>query len=150
MTLFCDLDGVLADFDNGVKAVTDHYPHELPIGKMWKALANADDFYYNLEFMHDALELWEFIAPYNPVILTGLPMGKWAPGQKKRWVGDKLGWDVPIITCMARDKHTYAEPGDILIDDRLKAKEPWLSVGGVFVHHTSAVETIAELKSYGY
>ena len=25
---------------------------------------------------------------------------------------------VPIITCMARDKHKHMKPGDVLVDDR--------------------------------
>ena len=39
--LFLDLDGVLADFDRGVHAVTGARPEELPLKTMWAALADA-------------------------------------------------------------------------------------------------------------
>ena len=37
-------------------------------------------------------------------ILTGLPLGAWAPEPKKRWVARMLGAHVPVVTCMSRDK----------------------------------------------
>lgn len=35
MTLFLDLDGVLADFDRGVETVTGKRPQDLPLKTMW-------------------------------------------------------------------------------------------------------------------
>src|SRR5918912_1948303 len=143
MKLFLDLDGVLADFDRGVKAVTGKRPEELPLREMWRALAKAPDFYNTLEFMHDAEELWEFCRPFRPTILTGLPLGSWAPAQKERWVRRMLGADVPIITCMSRDKHRHSGPGHVLVDDRASAAAAWQRAGGTFIHHVSAERSIA-------
>ena len=53
----------------------------------------------------------------QPTILTGLPLGKWAAPQKVAWAAEHFP-GVPIITCMARDKHKHMEPGDVLVDDR--------------------------------
>ena len=150
MELFLDLDGVLADFDRGVKAVTGKRPEELPMKVMWRELSRHADFFGTLEFMHDAQELWAFCAPHNPTILTGLPLGSWAPEQKRRWVANMLGPHVPVITCMARDKHSYSGPGKVLVDDREKAREPWERAGGIFLLHTSAATTIAALQKLGF
>lgn len=148
--LFLDLDGVLADFDAGVLAVTGRRPDDLPSAAMWRALAGEPDFYGMLEPMPDAWMLWQFCAPHAPTILTGVPRGIWASEQKRRWVAQRLGADVPVITCMARDKHRHAIPGAVLVDDRESARVPWETVGGIFVRHTSAGVSIAALKDIGF
>lgn len=148
--LFLDLDGVLADFDRGVVAVTGRRPEALPMTAMWRALSRHPDFFGTLEFMHDAQELWASCAPHRPTILTGLPLGSWAPAQKTRWVARMLGADVPVITCMARDKARYGGPGTVLVDDRAKARAPWEAAGGTFILHTSAADSIAALAALGF
>jgi len=150
MKLFLDLDGVLADFDRGVEAVTGKRPDQLSVRQMWKALAREPDFYGTLDMMHDAQVLWEFCEPYQPTILTGLPLGDWAPGQKRRWVAAMLGADVPVITCMTRDKHRFSGPGHVLVDDRVGTRDPWEAAGGIFILHTQAARSIAELKLLGF
>jgi hypothetical protein len=148
--LFLDLDGVLADFDRGVEAVTGRRPDQLSTRTMWRALAAEPDFFGTLEMMRDALDLWHFCKPFEPVILTGLPFGHWAPAQKRRWVRRMLGEEVPVITCLSRDKHRYAAPGAVLVDDRPSLREPWERAGGIFVLHKSAAQSIADLTRLGF
>lgn len=150
MTLFLDLDGVLADFDRGVWEVTGKRPERLPRKALWAALARAPGFFETLAFMADPEILWRFCAPHRPTILTGLPLGAWAPEQKRRWVARMLGAHVPIITCMARDKPSYAGPGRVLVDDRASVRASWESQGGTFVHHVSAEASIAALRRIGF
>ncbi|HWX47861.1 MAG TPA: hypothetical protein VNZ61_07400 [Roseomonas sp.] len=148
--LFLDLDGVLADFDRGVKAVTGKRPEELSVKAMWSALAQAPRFFETLEFMADAEALWRFCAPHRPTILTGLPLGAWAPEQKRRWVARMLGADVPVITCMSREKPRWSGPGCVLVDDRVSTREGWERKGGTFIHHLSAHRSIAALRRLGF
>ncbi|WP_207538504.1 HAD family hydrolase [Sabulicella rubraurantiaca] len=150
VALFLDLDGVLADFDRGVLAVTGRRPEELPLKTMWAALSRAPAFFDTLEFMEDAEVLWRFCAPHKPTILTGLPLGSWAPEQKRRWVARMLGAHVPIITCMSRDKPRWSGRGHVLVDDRASAREGWERKGGTFIHHRSARESIAALQELGF
>ena len=147
--VYVDLDGVLADFNNGVKKVTGKYPNQLKLGYMWKRLAAVNDFYANLDWMFDGRDLWNYVKRHNPSILTGIPRGNWAPGQKKRWCGENLGFDVPVITLFASDKHLHSGPNHVLIDDRIKTKDSWENAGGIFVHHTSTATTIPMLKKMG-
>lgn len=148
--LFLDLDGVLADFDRGVEAVTGRRPEALRVPEMWRALSRAPAFFETLHWMHDAERLWRFCAPHAPTILTGLPLGAWAPEQKRRWVARRLGAHVPVIACMSRDKPRHAGPGHVLVDDRADARAGWEAAGGVFVHHTGADASIAALRALGF
>ena len=60
-----------------------------------------------------------------------------------------------MITCMSRDKAkkgAEATPEGrtmLLIDDRDSIREAWERMGGVFVHHRSARESIEKLRVLG-
>lgn len=148
-TLYLDLDGVLADFDRGVLELTGAHPWELEPRVLWSSAARHGAFFEELAFMEDALELWEHCRPYSPVILTGLPRGRWAAPQKRAWVARMLGEHVEVITCMSADKPKWSGPGRVLVDDREKTLAPWEEQGGVFIHHHSAAESIAALEALG-
>jgi hypothetical protein len=49
---------------------------------------------------------------------------------------------------MARDKRDHAKEGDVLVDDQTRHRERWEEVGGVFIHHRSAQQSIAELRQF--
>ena len=149
--LFLDCDGVLADFDTGATRVLGMAPREFEkkfgLGKFWSKLARDEDFYATLPLMRDARQLFDAVAHLDPIILTGLPRGNWAAGQKVRWAAEHFP-GTRIITCMARDKRDHAERGDILVDDQLRHRERWEETGGLFIHHRSAADTLAELAEH--
>lgn len=149
--LFLDCDGVLADFDAGARKVLGMGIREFDErhGKreFWRRLARAEDFYATLPEMPDARELFDAVKHLRPTILTGLPLGNWAAPQKVRWAAEHFP-GVPIITCMARDKYRHMNPGDVLVDDREDHRGKWEDAGGVFVHHRSARESLAELAEF--
>ncbi|SVE39566.1 uncharacterized protein METZ01_LOCUS492420, partial [marine metagenome] len=67
------MDGVLADFDQGVKDMiggkfSDARWDELPV-----------DFFLKLPPMKDASKLWGFIGKYEPFILTAIPRDSRGP-----------------------------------------------------------------------
>lgn len=156
MKLFLDLDGVLADFDRAVTALFGRPPSALPPGLMWGRLAKAPDFYNTLPWMLDGRELWNWCRPFEPTILTGLPLGKWAEPQKRAWCQRELGNDVTVITCMSKEKHLKAREAVgpdlpmVLVDDRLKLREDWEAAGGIFVHHLDTSTSIAQLRELGF
>lgn len=68
--------------------------------------------------MPDMAELWSYVEPYRPIVLTGVPsMVAEAPDNKRAWVGKHLGGDVEVRCCRSNEKCLHARPGDILIDD---------------------------------
>ena len=146
--LFLDADGVLADFDLGARKLLAMKPKEFIAkhgrGTFWKRLANAKNFYGTLPEMPDARLLFDAVKHLEPTILTGLPLGRWAAPQKVEWAAGHFP-GVPIITCMAADKHKHMHPGDVLVDDREKHREAFEAAGIVFVHHKSAGESLRQL-----
>ncbi len=147
--LFLDCDGVLADFEGGAQQLFGMSPAKAQArfgrGGFWKKIAAHGDFYNALEPLSDAALLVDAVRPLDPIILTGLPLGQWAEPQKRRWA-ERHFPGLPVITCMARDKHCHGAPGDVLVDDTVRNGEAWQRMGGVFVHHESAARTLAELR----
>lgn len=151
--IYLDCDGVLADFDKGAEAILGMPPavfeKRYNPGLFWKRLAQADDFFANLEPLPDAYELYDAVKHREPVILTGMPRGDWAGPQKRRWA-ERHFPGVEIITTMAALKREHCHPGDVLVDDRVKHRHLWIEAGGVFVHHTNARSSIEKLRALGY
>ncbi len=149
--LYLDCDGVLADFDKGATAVLGLHPRAFEkrhgIRRFWQKLATAPDFYFGLPLRPDAMELFDAVRHLDPIILTGLPGGNWAADQKVRWAAQYFP-GTRIITTMARDKRDHAKEGDVLVDDQLKHRHLWEEVGGVFIHHRNAKDTLDQLALY--
>ena len=154
--IYCDMDGVLADFDNGIKDMIGGKFSD----KRWDEL--PDDFFLQLEPMPDAQKLWDFIGKYDPFILTATPRSERGPIAAratedktrfmKRWFGVGANRMYPV---MRADKMRFAKDGrdgrpNLLIDDHIKNIQQFKSAGGIGVHHKSASKTISELKDIGY
>ena len=146
--LFLDADGVLADFDGGARQLLGMHARAFEAkhgrGAFWKRLAKAQSFYGSLPKMPDADLLFDAVKHLRPTILTGLPLGDWAAPQKVKWAAEHFP-GVPIITCMARDKHKHMKPGDVLIDDRENHRPAYEAAGVVFIHHKNAEDSLRQL-----
>lgn len=150
--IYLDCDGVLADFDAGFQHRFGDEPraYEEKHGskQFWHVIRASGDFYQALPLMHDAVDLFSAVEHLRPVILTGCPFGGWAELQKMRW-RDKHFPGIPMVTCMSKNKRDYCKPGDFLIDDYLKYRDLWTEAKGTFIHHTSAADSIRQLKDWG-
>lgn len=150
--LFLDCDGVLADFESAAERIFGMPTHiarqKLGLHRFWLTLRDQPSFYGTLPLMPGAMTLFNAVRHLHPVLLTGCPMGGWAEPQKHAWAAQHFP-GTKIITCMARDKRLHMQPGDILVDDTLKHRHLWEEAGGLFVHHISAVSTLARLAALG-
>lgn len=153
--LYLDSDGVLADFDKTANAYlgmpTREYEKLFGADAFWAKLAEIEDFFFSLDLMPDAQELYDAVKHLDPIILTGAPsqLGERAHLEKIRWAEKKFGPKQRIITCSSKNKYTYCKPGDIIVDDWPKHRKLWEDAGGIWVPHTSTKETIAHLINLG-
>ncbi len=168
-TIYCDLDGVLADFHSAVtKVMRDMGVEEESIelakhghdkdarSVAWRTLYDYQKKYgyvlwRNLDLMPDAYDTWNYIKKYAPQILTATGQERYHSSEQKRgWVTEHFGSNIHInFVPTAANKQKYADPTRILIDDQSKAIDPWRAAGGIGIHHTSAANTIQELKKLG-
>jgi hypothetical protein len=118
------------------------------------------DIFLRLPPMSDAHTLWNFIKPYNPIILTAKPRDEFriptAEADKKKWMLQQFGHPSDKIEVVYRnEKQHFAinkqdNRPNLLIDDHRKNVAEYSSAGGIGVLHTSANSTIRQLKQIGY
>lgn len=132
--LFCDLDGVLADFGKQVMNKFGKPVDEISPAILWSTINRSETFFESLPWMPKGRDLWEAIKQYHPIILTGIPNSKTAAEQKRKWCQRELGEDIQVITCKSIDKYKYCyDRGCILVDDRADNVNAWGKKGGISV-----------------
>jgi hypothetical protein len=151
-TIYCDLDGVLVDFDKGYKDLTGMTTQEANAQGdkvFWEPIKKAGaSFWIRLKWMPDGKQLWDYIKQYNPSLLSAPSREESSRIGKRVWVKHNLP-GVKLILANAVDKQNYSGENQILIDDREKNIEQWRSKGGTGILHTSTEDTIKQLKELG-
>ena len=151
-TIYCDMDGVLVDFDQGYKDLTGMSTKEADAqGKeaFWSPIAKAGaSFWIRLKWMPDGQQLWEYINQYNPVLLSAPSKEESSKIGKRVWVKQNIP-GTKLILRPASQKQQFSGENKILIDDRVDNIEQWRNKGGIGILHTSASDTIKQLKELG-
>jgi len=149
--LYCDMDGVLVDFDKGYKKLTgnDLNGEHRTDTDFWDPINKAGyDFWINLEWMGDGKRLWKYIEKHNPKLLSAPSRQEDSRVAKLDWVYKELP-GVDLILRSAKNKKEFAAPKSILIDDRIANINDWREAGGIAIHHVNTKHTIDQLKSLG-
>lgn len=149
--IYCDMDGVLVDFDKGYLELTGHEldgSHRSDTD-FWDPINKAGyDFWINLGWMKDGKDLWSYIEKYNPELLSAPSRQVESRVAKNHWVDRELP-GVHLILRSAKHKKDFAGPKNILIDDRLENVQGWIESGGIGILHTSSEDTIKQLNKLG-
>jgi len=134
-TIFCDLDGVLVDFNAGVTRLLGKPSDQIPGRVLWPAIHRQSDFYQNLPWTSDGEALWEALrssiisivdenttaeeptttttTPHNigaVHILTGVSHGPGVSQQKYLWCLRELCVEVQHVN-MAAPKRKHERVG---------------------------------------
>jgi len=148
--IYCDMDGVLVDFDRAYFELTGEKASfgTDPV-KFWEPINKAGAaFWIKMRWMPDGKQLWDYIKPYNPKLLSAPSYQESSKIGKRVWVKREIP-GTKLILRSADRKQEFATPNTILIDDRADNIQRWKNAGGVGIHHTSAENTIQQLKDLG-
>jgi hypothetical protein len=152
--VYCDMDGVLVNFEKRFSELASLNPKEYNevngAEAFWKTIDDEGvGFWVGMEWMNDGKELFNLLKENFDIELLSSPSRADNSRLGKRlWVRNhKLG--VKLNLEYSRNKHKYAAPNHILIDDREDIIEDWVSKGGIGIIHTSTKNTIACLKDKG-
>ena len=149
--IYCDMDGVLADFESGYEKLTGvDLKGEFQKGDdFWKPISKAGvGFWAGLKWMPDGQKLWNYLKPYKPDLLSAPSREDSSRIGKHVWVKHKIP-GTKLILRYAKQKQELATPESILIDDRQVNIDQWEAAGGIGILHTSADNTISQLKELG-
>jgi 5'(3')-deoxyribonucleotidase len=151
ITLYLDMDGVLADFH---KEYIKYDPDKSD-RKKFRASVLQHNIFEKLDYMPDTQELLNHVSKLNDVnieILTSMGthepiQGAAARMQKQKWLN---AHNIPYKANFVRnkaEKAQYATPTSILIDDSPGCISPFIEKGGHGILHHKSSETIRILDS---
>ena len=150
ITLYLDMDGVLADF---YKEYLKIDPEKADRQKFRDAVMHYHIF-EKLDFLPDTQKLLDFVATLENTkieILTSMgtfdyTQGTEAKRQKLNWLSaHNINYHANFVNSK-QEKAQYAGKSCILVDDSVGCINPFVERGGVGILHTSADKTIEELS----
>lgn len=156
--IFLDMDGVLADFLRGVEQ-PEYIGH--PLTNDDKGHTEYDNrkeeltnkrLFANLPPMADMYDLIAYVkhcdVPWEILTAAGEVNRELVVYDKCEWIKRYVHPTIPVTcTFTGSQKAAYAFKGSVLIDDRKKNIDAWVKAGGIGIVHTSAADTIEQLKT---
>ena len=161
-TIYLDMDGVIADFDQrflDLSGMTpDEYRDKYGMSQFWDFIdiENKVRFWAGIPVMPGAKKLVDYVSQYDYEILTAPSIKKQSRLGKMIWlrkIHSDLFPDTPKVNFKpAKAKHQVKSnltKTDILIDDKASTIDTWNSAGGTGVLYTSSDDSIKQLKDLG-
>ncbi len=152
-TLYCDMDGVLVDFEKRFKDLTNldtiSFREKYGLDEFWKKIDKAGvGFWVGMDWMPDGKQLYDYIKPNLYSLLSSPSYDNSSRLGKRLWVKNKIP-GTKLILAARKNKQDYAKENAILIDDLKPTIDEWNAQGGIGILHTSAASTIEQLKKLG-
>ena len=161
ITIYLDMDGVIADFDQRFQSLSGMNPTEFEntYGKQefWDFIDEKHKiaFWVGIPVMGGAQQLVDYVSKYPYEILTAPSTKKQSLLGKNLWVKnhiDLFGSKPKINFKKAKNKHLVKPnltKNDILIDDRADTIDRWNAAGGTGILYKSSSQVINDMKKLG-
>ena len=171
--IYCDMDGVLTDFEKRfvtllqqegpkyyskatIAQVTrpKHFDKLEGTEEFWKFIDQhiGLEFWSEMEWMPNGRELWSFIQPYGPKLLTSPSRDNTSRLGKRLWVKENLIPAPEVLFRFGDAKSDFANENSILIDDKPSNLVAFASKGGIAIEckDGDVSSVINKLKELGY
>ena len=171
--IYCDMDGVLTDFEKRfvtllqqegpkyyskatIAQVTrpKHFDKLEGTEEFWKFIDQhiGLEFWSEMEWMPNGRELWNFIQPYGPKLLTSPSRDNTSRLGKRLWVKENLVPAPEVLFRFGDAKSDFANENSILIDDKPSNLVAFASKGGIAIEckDGDVSSVINELRKLGY
>ena len=156
--IYCDMDGVLTDFESRFDHFTGMNPQvyekKYGIEQFWHLIDNKIGvrFWVGMPWMPQGKKLWEFIKPYQPDLLTSPSRHDTSRLGKNLWTRNNLNPKPKVIFAYSADKQRYANENSILIDDKKSNIKEWAAKGGIAIRckNGDVDSVIQKLQELGY
>lgn len=160
--IYCDMDGVLCDFDKQFDKYFGSSPKEYIEEHGQKVFDNAVDkagseFWATMDWTSGGESLWKSIAPYGVIILSSPGDYTGAKEGKTEWIQTHLN-PAPkkiIFDRQSGEKHQELKgksqrqiKNSVLIDDYSKNLNPWENMGGKAIKydHTDYRDALSKIQ----
>ena len=171
--IYCDMDGVLTDFEKRfvtllrqegpkyyskatIAQVTrpKHFDKIEGTVEFWKFIDQyiGMEFWSDMEWMPNGRQLWDFIQPYGPKLLTSPSRDNTSRLGKRLWVKNHLIPAPEVLFRFGDAKSDFANENSILIDDKPSNLVAFASKGGIAIEckDGDVSSVIEQLKELGY
>lgn len=163
--IFVDLDGVLVDLKKRLLEISNKPKEYLSKSTLtvlfYEIIREMNEnerieFWSNLDMKENALDFWNFLSGWQPLILTSVSGCQAAVVGKKIWCENNLKIDPNRVFCSRKstEKQFYASPKTILIDDYENNIKEFRAKGGhgiLFEDNEQAKSELLELfKNNGF
>ena len=151
------MDGVLTDFEERFEHFSGtspkYYEERFGPAAFWNFIDEEIGLRYwvGMKWMPTGKELWKYIEPYNPQILTSPSRHNNSRLGKKLWVRANITPLPQVIFAFSKNKREYAGENHILIDDREDNIAGFVQDGGIGIHckDNNVEEVIRQLQELG-
>jgi FMN phosphatase YigB (HAD superfamily) len=156
--IYCDMDGVLTDFESRFEHFTGmspkQYENRYGTPGFWDLIDNkiGVKFWVGMDWMPEGRRLWDFINPYRPDLLTSPSRHDTSRLGKNLWVRNNLNPKPKVIFAYSADKQRYSKENAILIDDKKSNINEWAAKGGIAIRckDGNVDHVIQKLQELGY